>query len=87
METFLIRCYLWARETPWSKELTEQLLEDLATFLAEREFRNDHEDGDLRSLLVAGNTELPESEIWFETLTSDPTVDVIVIPAPGDEEE
>lgn len=80
METLLIRCYLWAREAPWSEELTDQLLEDLATFLAERGFHN-HEDGDLRSLLVAGNTELPDSETWFETLTSDPAVEVIVIPA------
>lgn len=83
METFLIRCYLWAREAPWSKESTEQLLEDLASFLAERGFHNE-EDGDLHSVLVAGNIELPESETWFEELTSDPGVEIIVIPAPGE---
>ncbi len=87
METFLIRCYLWANETPWSKELTDQLLDDLAGFFAERGFRNDQEDGELRSLLVAGGAELPDSETWFEMLTSDPMVDTIVIPAPGDEED
>lgn len=83
METFLIRCYLWAREAPWSEELTEQLLEDLASFFAERGFRNDEDDGELYSLLVAGSTELPEYHAFFEELTSDSEVDIIVIPAKG----
>jgi hypothetical protein len=85
VETFLIRCYLWARQTPWSQELTDQLLEDLAGFFAERGFRNDADDGELCSLLVAGNKELPESDVFFEELTSDPEVELIVIPATGDD--
>ncbi len=87
METFLIRCYLWAREVPWSKELTEQLLEDLADFFAERGFRNDDEVGELYSLLVAGMTELPESDAFFDQLTSDPEVALIVIPATGQRDD
>lgn len=45
-ETFLIRCYLWAPGAPWSEEVTERLLEDLASFFAERGFGN-RDDSDV----------------------------------------
>lgn len=80
-EAFLIRCYLWASGAPWSEEVTERLLEDLADFFAERGFGTpDGADGELRSVIVAGAAEVPEAEEWVEELTSDPAASVIVIP-------
>ncbi|MGH2954446.1 MAG: hypothetical protein ACRDK9_10600 [Solirubrobacterales bacterium] len=83
-EAFLIRCYLWAPGAPWSEEVTERLLEDLASFFAEGGFGNlDDSDEELRSVIVAGTVEVPEAGEWVEQLMGDPATGVIVIPRSG----
>jgi hypothetical protein len=54
----------------------------LASFLSARGFANDGDE--LRSVLVAGDVDVPDLEEWVNEWTDDPSVQLVVIPAPHD---
>lgn len=58
-EALLIQTHLWAGEYGQSEEQVEALVNELATFFAERGFGNS-EDDSIRSIISVGTVELPD---------------------------